>query len=175
MPSGGRPERGPASGEAARSEPQASEVNQARTGYPRGVKFENEFVVRRPKAELASVLESDTTVTQLFPDTEIVSNKGGARETRTRVQALGTESIVRFVFRTAPGGGLRFEKICDGKVWRSLDGQIRLLPVNDATTRVQIAMEGTTRALVPEFTIRAPMQSQLQQMTKALRERLERG
>jgi hypothetical protein len=47
--------------------------------------------------------------------------------------------------------------------------------VNDATTRVRIAMEGTTRALVPEFTIRAPMQTQIQQMTKALRERLERG
>ena len=71
--------------------------------------------------------------------------------------------------------GLRFEKICDGRVWRSLDGEIRLSPVNDATTRVQIAMEGSTRALVPEFTIRAPMQSQLAQMTKALRERLERG
>lgn len=149
--------------------------SQARgTGYAGGVKFENEFVVRRPKADLASVLASDATVTQLFPDTEIVSNKSGARETRTRVQALGTESIVRFVFRTSTDGGLRFEKICDGRVWRSLDGEIRLLPVNDATTRVQIAMEGTTRALVPEFTIRAPMQSQLQQMTKALRERLER-
>jgi hypothetical protein len=145
------------------------------SGYAAFVKFENEFVVRRGKAELAAVLAADETVTQLFPDTEIVSNEGGARETKTRVSALGTESIVRFVFRTAADGGLRFEKICDGKVWRSLDGQIRLLPVNDATTRVQIAMEGTTRALVPEFTIRAPMQSQLAQMTKALRERLERA
>ena len=141
----------------------------------RGVKFETEFVVRRGKAELAAVLASDATVTQLFPDTEIVSSKGGARETKTRVQALGTESIVRFVFTSSPDGGLRFEKICDGRVWRSLDGEIRLTPVNDSTTRVQIAMEGTTRALVPEFTIRAPMQSQLQQMTKALRERLERS
>ncbi len=60
-------------------------------------------------------------------------------------------------------------------MWRSLDGEIRLTPVNDSTTRVQVAMEGTTRALVPEFTIRAPMQSQLQQMTRALRERLERS
>lgn len=138
------------------------------------MKFDSEFIVRRPKSELAQVLASDATVMQLFPDTEIVSSNAGARETKTRVSALGVESIVRFVFRTAADGGLRFEKICDGRVWRSLVGAIRLLPVNDATTRVQIEMEGTTKALVPEFTIRAPMKDQLQQMTRALRERLER-
>lgn len=139
------------------------------------MKFDNEFIVRKPKSELAEVLASDATVTQLFPDTEIVSSKGGTRETKTRVSALGVESIVRFVFRTESDGGLRFEKICDGRVWRSLDGAIRLVPVNAGTTRVVIEMEGTTKPLVPEFTIRAPMQSQLQQMTRALRERLERA
>jgi hypothetical protein len=139
------------------------------------VKFDNEFVVRRPKPALAEVLASDATVTQLFPDTEIVSSKAGTRETKTRVSALGVESIVRFVFKSDPDGGLRFEKICDGRVWRSLEGVIRLVPVNDSTTRVRIEMEGTTKALVPEFTIRAPMKDQLQQMTRALRERLERA
>jgi len=143
-------------------------------GYSGGVKFDSEFVVRRAPAEVAEILASDATVTQLFPDTEIVSSRNGERETRTRISALGAETTVRFVFRGADDGGLRFEKICDGRVWRSLEGAIRLLPVNDATTRVQIAMEGTTRALVPEFTIRAPMKDQLQQMTRALRERLER-
>ena len=139
------------------------------------MRFENEFVVRRAKPELAQILAADATVTQLFPDTEIVSSQGGTRETRTRVFALGTESIVRFVFKTAADGGLSFSKICDGRVWRSLEGAIRISPVNDATTRVVIEMEGTTRALVPEFTIRAPMKDQLSQMTRALRERLERG
>ena len=43
------------------------------------MKFENEFVVRRPLAACASVLESDATITSLFPDTEIVSNAGGVR------------------------------------------------------------------------------------------------
>ena len=143
--------------------------------YARRVKFENEFVVRRGKGDLAQVLAADATVIQLFPDTEIVSSQGGTRETRTRVSALGTESIVRFVFKTGADGGLTFSKICDGRVWRSLEGAIRLTSVNDATTRVQIEMEGTTRALVPEFTIRAPMKDQLQQMTRALRERLERA
>ena len=58
------------------------------------MKFENEFVVRRPLAACASVLESDTTITSLFPDTQIVSNAGGVRETRTRVSALGAETTV---------------------------------------------------------------------------------
>jgi carbon monoxide dehydrogenase subunit G len=138
------------------------------------VKFDSEFIVRRPKAELAQVLASDATVTQLFPATEIVSSNGGTRETKTRVSALGVETTVRFVFRSAADGGLRFEKICDGRVWRSLVGAVQLLPVNDATTRVRVEMEGTTKALVPEFTIRAPMKEQLQQMTRSLRDRLER-
>jgi hypothetical protein len=139
------------------------------------MKFENEFVVRRPLEACASVLASDATITSLFPDTEIVSNTAGVRETRTRVSALGTESIVRFKFKARPGGGMRFEKICDGKIWRALEGDISLAAVNDATTRVVIAMEGSTRALVPEFTIKGPMKDQLQQMTRALRARMDQA
>ncbi len=138
------------------------------------MKFENEFVVRKPLAACASVLESDATITSLFPDTQIVSNQGGVRETRTRVSALGAESIVRFKFKSR-ADGLRFEKICDGRVWRSLEGNISLAAVNPETTRVQIAMDGSTRALVPEFTIKAPMKDQLQQMTRALRARMEQA
>jgi hypothetical protein len=37
---------------------------------------------------------------------------------------------------------------------------------------VRIQLEGRTKALVPEFTIRGPMQDQLEQMAKALRRRL---
>jgi hypothetical protein len=139
------------------------------------MKFENEFVVRRPLQACASVLASDATITSLFPDTEIVSNAGGVRETRTRVSALGTESIVRFKFKGRPDGGMRFEKICDGKIWRALEGNISLAAVSDATTRVLIAMEGSTRALVPEFTIKGPMKDQLQQMTRALRARMDQA
>ena len=139
------------------------------------MKFENEFVVRRPLAACANVLGSDATITSLFPDTEIVSNAGGVRETRTRVSALGAESIVRFKFKGRPDGGMRFEKICDGRIWRSLEGNISLTAVNPETTRVVIALDGSTRALVPEFTIKAPMKDQLQQMTRALRARMEQG
>ncbi len=39
-------------------------------------------------------------------------------------------------------------------------------------TRVRIELEGRTRALVPEFTIKGPMQDQLEQMAKGLKRRL---
>lgn len=139
------------------------------------MKFENEFVVRRPLAACASVLANDDTITSLIPDTEILSNTGGVRETLTRVSALGAETTVRFTFRNRPDGGLRFEKICDGRIWRSLEGNVSLAAVNDATTRVVIALDGSTRALVPEFTIKGPMKEQLQQMTRALRARLDQA
>jgi hypothetical protein len=70
---------------------------------------------------------------------------------------------------------MRFEKICDGRVWRSLEGHISLAAVSPETTRVVITMDGSTRALVPEFTIKAPMKEQLQQMTRALRTRMEQA
>jgi hypothetical protein len=40
-------------------------------------------------------------------------------------------------------------------------------------TRVRIEMDGRTKPLVPEFTIRSAMKDQLEQMANALRERLE--
>ena len=139
------------------------------------MKFENEFIVRRPLAVCASLLESDATITSLFPDTQIVSNAGGVRETHTRVSALGAETIVRFKFKTRPDGGMRFEKICDGKIWRALEGNISLAALNAETTHVQISLDGSTRSLVPEFTIKAPMRDQLQHMTRALRARMEQA
>jgi hypothetical protein len=139
------------------------------------MKFENEFVVRRPLESCSGVLASDATITSLFPDTEILSNSGGVRETQTRVSALGAETTVRFKFKSRPDGGMRFEKICDGKIWRSLEGNISLARVNDTTTRVVIALDGSTRALVPEFTIKGPMKEQLQQMTRALRARMDQA
>ena len=45
--------------------------------------------------------------------------------------------------------------------------------MNDSTTRVVISLDGSTRALVPEFTIKGPMKDQLQQMTRALRARMD--
>ena len=59
----------------------------------------------------------------------------------------------------------------------------RLAPASTASSRfeacgkgatlVRIEMEGRTKALVPEFTIKGPMQEQIEQMADALRRCIE--
>ncbi len=71
-----------------------------------------------------------------------------------------------------PGGGVQFEKVCDGRVWKELTGSISLVE-RGACTRVRIVLDGRTKSFVPEFTIRVPMQEQLDQMITALHELLE--
>ena len=92
------------------------------------------------------------------------------RETRTPY--TGSRDI-RFVFETLPDGNVRFEKICDGNVWRSLEGEVKLEGRPQGRTRVVLRMDGRTRTFVPEMTIRGPMRDQIEQMTRALRSRLE--
>jgi carbon monoxide dehydrogenase subunit G len=129
------------------------------------VHIEKQFDVKRPRAEAAKVLADDDTLVSLFPDTdtEIVERKGSRRTTRSRYRALGREGVATFHFDVSGDGNVRFEKVCDGRVWKELRGQ---------GTRVRIEMEGRTKALVPEFTIRGPMQEQIEQMANALREKL---
>ncbi len=133
--------------------------------------FESDFTVPRSRVEVATLLDDDETITSLLPGTTIVPRDDGTRETRTP-SPLGQLRDIRFIFHRVEDGGLRFEKICDGNIWRSLDGQVRLEDVRTNITRVQLQMDGRTRALVPEFTIRGPMRGQIEQMTKALRARL---
>ena len=95
------------------------------------------------------------------------------RETCTLYRALGAERELRFVFETLARGKVRFAKICDGNVWRSLEGELSLAEKDAETTRVSLSLEGTTRAFVPELTIRAPMRDQISRMAKALKTRLE--
>lgn len=137
------------------------------------MKLEKEFVVPRARAAVAKVFDEDATYAALFPDTRLTSSKGGTRETSTAYSALGQSRDIRFVFRTQPDGNVRFEKICDGNVWRSLDGEVVLAPVGPERTRVLLRMEGRTRAFVPELAIRGPMREQLEQMAAALRARIE--
>ena len=135
--------------------------------------FEREFTVRRSRAEVAALLDRDETIESLLPNTTISTREDGTREARTP-SPLGQSRDIRFLFRRhADGSGLRFEKICDGNIWRSLDGEVRLEGLQGDLTRVQLRMEGRARALVPELTIRSPMRDQIEQMTKALRARLE--
>ena len=135
------------------------------------MKLSSEFVVARSREDVARVFDDDATIEALLPDTRISSSRDGVRETRTPYS--GSRDI-RFVFETLPDGDIRFEKICDGNIWRSLVGGVTLEPEGPNHTRVRLRMEGQTRALVPELTIRGPMREQLDEMGRALRDRLER-
>ena len=137
------------------------------------MRLEKQFDVKRPLADAAGVLAQEETLVGLFPDsdTAVVERKGTRRTTRTRYRALGREGTATFHFDFEPEGGVRFEKVCDGRVWRELKGRVSLTSRGEGT-RVTIEMEGRTKALVPEFTIRGPMRQQIDEMAEALRRRI---
>ena len=136
--------------------------------------LEKEFAVKRSRADAARVAAQDETLLGLFPDTrtEIVLREGNRRTARSHYTALGRAGAATFHFTFRDDGDVDFEKVCDGNVWRELKGTLRFRPQGDRT-RVQIAMDGRTKALVPEFTIKGAMRDQIEQMADALRRRLE--
>lgn len=135
--------------------------------------MEKEFEVARPREEAAALLADDAVLCDLFPDTqtEIIERTGTRRTVASHYTALGREGVATFHFDFEPSGDVRFEKVCDGRIWRELRGVVTLTQRKDKT-RVRIELDGRTKALVPEFTIRGPMQDQLEQMAKALKRRL---
>jgi hypothetical protein len=134
-----------------------------------------EFEVRKPRDRAVAVVCEDDTLVGLFPgtETEIVATKGGVKTARSRYRALGREGEATFHFRFGEDGGVTFEKVCDGNVWRRLDGTLTFEAAGKGRTLVRIEMEGKTKGLVPEFTIKGPMKDQIEQMAEALRERIE--
>ena len=137
--------------------------------------LEKEFVVGRPRAEVAGALDSDETIAALIPNTRVTNRGAGKRETLTQVSIAGVQRELRFVFENGPDGNVRFSKICDGRIWRSLDGEIRFEDQGGTRTRVRLSMDGRTKALVPELAISGPMRSQLDEMVEALRKRIDAG
>lgn len=137
------------------------------------MRFEKAFVVERPRQAVVTDLDDDRTFAALFPETRVQKRGERVRETCTPFRALGQSREIRFVFQTLPGGNVRFEKICDGNVWRSLEGEVRVEEQDESSTRVVLSMDGRTRTLVPEITIRGPLRDQIEQMAEALRRRLE--
>ena len=131
-----------------------------------------EFFVERSRDELSTILDEDSTFASLLPGMRVEKHEGPRREIVVPNPAAGATRPFRFVFETLPEGNLRFEKICDGDVWRSLRGEIALERSGQARTRVMLRLEGKTRALVPELTIRLPLREQVDQMTESLRTRL---
>jgi carbon monoxide dehydrogenase subunit G len=134
-----------------------------------------EFEVQRSRADAVAAVASDEALAGLFPgtETEIVEKRGARRTARSRYRALGREGEATFHFTFQPDGDVAFEKVCDGRVWRRLDGSLRFEACGKGATLVRIEMEGKTKGLVPEFTIKGPMQEQIEQMAAALRRRIE--
>ncbi|MDX1648539.1 MAG: hypothetical protein R3263_01675, partial [Myxococcota bacterium] len=117
------------------------------------MRLTKEFEVHRSRDEAASVLRDDQVLAGLFPDTdtEVVVSQGSRKTTRSRYRALGREGEATFHFDFRDDGNVHFEKVCDGRVWRELKGDLRFEERGDAT-RVRITMEGRTKGFVPEFT-----------------------
>jgi len=138
--------------------------------------LEKRFQVRQPREKVIELIEKDETLTGLFPDTEtrVVDRSGDRKTTVSRYRALGREGEATFHFTFLVDGNVRFEKVCDGKVWRSLRGTLSF-EERGKGTRICIEMDGKTKTLVPEFTIKGPMQEQLDQMVTALKQHIKAG
>ncbi len=136
------------------------------------MRVEKTVEVARPRDEVLEALWRDDTLTELFPDaeTEVVESRSDRKTTRTHYRALGREGVATFHFDRLPDGNLAFEKVCDGKVWRELYGELSV-EERRGRTRIHLTMEGRTRPLVPELAIRGPLKEQLEAMARALEER----
>jgi len=140
------------------------------------MRLEKSFHVESPRDDVVEALCDDQTLIGLFPKarTEIVSSKGDTRTLRSYYEALGREGVATFEFTFLLDGNIRFEKVCDGHVWRELRGEVRVDEAPNGA-RIEIEMQGRTKALVPEFTIKGPMEDQIEEMSRALRERFARS
>jgi hypothetical protein len=138
------------------------------------MELEKHFDVACARERAVEIAARDETLTGLFPDspTAISESTERRKTTVTRYTALGREGSATFKFDFEPDGNLRFQKVCDGNVWRELSGTLRF-EERRRGTRVHVTMQGRTKSLVPEFTIKGPMKDQLEEMAGALRERLE--
>jgi hypothetical protein len=138
------------------------------------VHLEKEFEVPLACDAAYRCVATDETLLQLFPETrtELVASEGEQRTVRSHYTALGQEGVATFNFRFVPESEVRFEKVCDGKVWQKLEGTVRF-KTRGEKTRVRIQMDGRTKGLIPEFTIKGAMKDQLDQMARALRQRLK--
>lgn len=136
--------------------------------------LEKQFDVKRPRAEVVAAVANDEMLLGLFPEqeTEIVSSKGNRRTTVTRYRALGREGEATFHFCFEPDGGISFEKVCDGRIWRELRGIVHFEERGQGT-RVRLELDGRTKTLVPEFTVKGQMQDQIEEMAEALRKRIK--
>ncbi len=139
------------------------------------------FEVDQPADTAARIAASDETLARLFEGTktEIIGREANRRTIRTHYTALGRDGVATFQFLFCDEGSIQFEKVCDGNVWRKLEGVVSFTKLEKGGrgggTRVTLQLSGSTKSLVPELAIRAPMKAQLDQMTESLRKCLEEG
>jgi len=140
------------------------------------MRLERRFDVSQPRKRVVELIEKDETLTGLFPDadTRVVDRSGDRRTTVSRYRAFGREGEATFHFTFLEDGSVRFEKVCDGNVWRSLCGTLSF-EERGKGTRISIELDGKTKTLVPEFAIKGPMQEQIDQMMAALEQRIQGG
>lgn len=137
------------------------------------MRVEKTFRVATPRDEVVKRLCDDTTLLSLLPgDTEIIASDGDRRTTRTTYSALGSEGTATFHFTYLMDGNVRFEKVCDGKIWKRLTGSVNV-DEDGSGAEIAIEMEGTTKAFVPELAIKLPLDEQMKSMTDALRGALQ--
>jgi len=138
--------------------------------------LEKHFDVDQGRDEVVEALCQEATLLALFGEgqSEVVERRADRITTRTHYTALGREGVATFHFDFLMDGNIRFEKVCDGRVWRSLRGEVEIAE-RKSGTRVRLELDGSTKSFVPEFTIKGPMEEQLAEMTNAMRERLTRG
>ncbi|NNL66325.1 MAG: hypothetical protein HKP30_08790 [Myxococcales bacterium] len=138
------------------------------------MQVDKQFEVARDRDHAVEVIGREETLVALFPEakTEIVERKGDRVTARIHYAALGREGVATFHFDYLMDGNVRFEKVCDGNVWKQLRGEVSFDEAGSGC-RVSIEMEGKTKGLVPEFTIRGPMNEQIDQMAEALQRRIE--
>ena len=84
------------------------------------MRLEKLFDVRCSREAAVAALACEETLLGLFPDTqtEVVARRDERVTLRSRYRALGQDGIATFHFEFEPGGDVRFEKVCDGRVWR---------------------------------------------------------
>lgn len=136
--------------------------------------LEKRFEVHCPRDRAVEVAARDDTLVGLFPDTEteLIESTRDRKTTQTHYTALGREGVATFHFSLLMDGNIRFEKVCDGRVWRELRGAVTFEEDGDDTV-VRIEMDGRTKTFVPELAIRGPLQDQIEEMAAALQRRLE--
>jgi hypothetical protein len=140
------------------------------------MRLTRDFEVARARADAAAVLADERTIVSLFDGakTEVVKREGAKLTTHSTFRALGRDSDATFHFTFAPDGNVRFEKVCDGNVWKKLEGRITF-EERGARTRVRFELDGATKAFVPEFTIKLPLEQQIDGMARVLRTKLEKA